>query len=166
MWTSPDHVPSLTVSTTSSFPLRPFPSATMSLNLYIPSTRLERRSTAWWSLLLITSYNMRKKKKNQKAPIQPGNHFSESDYNVCREMESENCNRTWLSLLVDNNNDYVHKRKEPETITGQFKRIPRAFVDSLRTNRAVEVTIPYIVRQMFIRFIAETRTVSGIDWNS
>ena len=49
------NVPSLTVSTTSSFPLSPFPSATVSLNLYIPSTRLESLSTAWWSLLLMTS---------------------------------------------------------------------------------------------------------------
>ena len=40
------HIPSLTVSNTSSVPLRPFPSATVSLNLYIPSTRLDSRSTA------------------------------------------------------------------------------------------------------------------------
>ena len=39
------HIPSLTVSNTSSVPLRPFPSATVSLNLYIPSTRLDSRST-------------------------------------------------------------------------------------------------------------------------
>lgn len=67
--TEMSHIPSLTVSITSSFPLRPFPSATVSLNLYIPSTRLDRRRTAWWSLLFITSYSVSTKKSNQSRAM-------------------------------------------------------------------------------------------------